>query len=92
MEILIVLELIDWSTSMLTDLYLTRSFQESLVSLTHNFLLKQVNTNPTRGPPGPNVLDLCFTSHPDCITQCYTAPGLSDHEAVIVDLANTIYS
>ena len=77
---------IDWSTSVLTDSYLTRSFR-ALVSLTHDFLLEQVNTNPTRGP---NVLDLCFTSHPDCITQWYTALGLSDHEAVIVDLANTI--
>ena len=77
---------IDWSTSVLTDSYLIRSFRESLVSLAHDFLLEQVNTNLTREP---NVLDLCFTSHPD-LTQCHTALGLSDHKAVIVDLASTI--
>ena len=52
-------------------------------------MLEQVNTTPTRGL---NILDLCFTSHPDFILQCFIAPGLSDHEAVVVDLVNIAHS
>ena len=52
-------------------------------------MLEQVNTTPTRGS---NILDLYFTSHPDFILQCFTAPGLSDHEAVVVDLVNIAHS
>ena len=27
---------------------------------------------------------VCFTSHPGIVSECYSAPGLSDHDAVIV--------
>ena len=37
---------------------------------------------PTRGD---NILDLCFVSHP-CIQHYKIAPGLSDHDAVILDM------
>ena len=50
---------------------------------------QQVNTTLTRGS---NILDLCFTSHPDFILQCFTASGLSDHEAVVLDLVNIAHS
>jgi len=51
----------------------------------HNSMLEQIVTQPTRGN---NILDLCFTTHPDYIEQCTTVPGFSDYDAVIVDLTN----
>jgi len=53
--------------------------------LSHNSMLEQIVTQPTRGN---NILDLCFTTHPGYIEQCTTVPGFSDHDAVIVDLTN----
>ena len=79
---------IDWFTGLLIDSYLSRTSQESLISFAHDFLLEQINTTPTRGS---NILDLCFTSHPDYILQCCTVPGLSDHDAVVVDLVNFVH-
>ena len=45
--------------------------------------LDQVATSPTGGP---NILDLCFTTHPNTIQYCYTILGLSNHNAVIIDI------
>jgi len=53
--------------------------------LAHHSMLEQIVTQPTRGN---NILDLCFTTHPDYIEQCATVPGFSDHSATIVDLTN----
>ena len=51
-------------------------------------LLEQIITQPTRGT---NILDLCFTSHPD-LSQGFTiVPGLSDHDAVIVSFVSMLY-
>ena len=75
MEILIVLELIDWSTSVLTDSYLTRSFQSLWFLLaTHDFLLEQVNTNPTRGPAGQ--IFWIYALHPILYNTVLHSPGL----------------
>ena len=59
---------IDRSTGLLVDSYISRTFRKSLISFSHDFMLEQVNTTPTRGS---NILDLCFTSHPDFILVLY---------------------
>jgi len=49
--------------------------------------LHQVQMNMTRND---NNLDLVFTNFPSLITTCHTAPGLSDHDIVIIDVATKI--
>ena len=36
------------------------------------------------------MLDLCFTSHPSMVSQCYPTPGLSDHDAVMVKFVTSL--
>ena len=50
--------------------------------------LDQVITVPTRGP---SILDLCFTTHPSAIRNCYTIQGLSDYLVVIIDICPYSY-
>ena len=76
---------VDWLSGSLMDSYVTSTFRESLITLAHDFMLEQTVNLPTRDN---NILDLCFTTHPDCTHQCITVSGFSDHEAVIVELAN----
>ena len=79
---------IDWAHGCLTDSYISASFRERLVTISNNLFLDQVITVPTRGP---NILDLCFTSHSNTIQNFYTIPGLSDHLTVVVDIAPCSY-
>ena len=51
-------------------------------------MLDQLITQPTRGT---NILDLCFTSHPDLSLGFTIVPGLSDHDAVIVSFVSKLY-
>ena len=44
--------------------------------------LTQVQEEPTRYN---NLLDLTFTNNPSLIRSCSCIPGISDHEAVVVD-------
>ena len=74
---------IEWSTGSLTDSYLPVNFRESLIVFAQDFFLEQIITEPTRGK---NTLDLCFTSHPRHIHQFTIVPGLSDHDAIIMDI------
>ena len=80
---------IEWPTGSLTDSYLPVNVRESLIAFAQDFFLEQIITEPTRGK---NILDLCFTSHPSYIHQSTTVPGLSDHEAIIIDILNCIPS
>ena len=48
---------------------------------------EQLVTTPTRGS---NILDLFFISHPDLVVSCQTAPGISDHDSVIVEFLTQI--
>ena len=50
-------------------------------------MLEQIILEPTRGD---NILDLCFTSHPGSIHHYKTVPGLSDHDAVIIEILYNI--
>jgi len=78
---------IDWSTGNLTESYLPAHFREFLLEFVQDFLLEQIVLNPTRGN---NILDLCFTSHPDSINQCKTVTGFSDHDTAIVEMLYNI--
>jgi len=37
-----------------------------------------------------NNTDLCFVSHPDYVLNYEVVPGISDHDAVIVNMLNCI--
>ena len=39
---------------------------------------------------GDNVLDLCFTTIPDQIKEVDVVPGISDHDAVIIELDTAV--
>ena len=75
---------IDWQSGTLTDSYLLCYFREKLISLSQE---AQIVSFPTRGP---NMLDLCFISHPSIVSECYSVPGLSDHDAVIVKFSTSL--
>ena len=53
--------------------YVSKQFWESLVTFTNELMLKQIVSQPTRGP---NILDLCFMLHPDHSQGCTVIPGL----------------
>ena len=68
---------IDWHTETLTDSYVSTLLRETLIEIVDDYQLQQVVTFSTRGN---NLLDLCFTSHPDLVQSCLPSPGLCDHE------------
>ena len=78
---------IDWQSGTLTDSYLLCYSREKLISLSQEAQLEQIVPFPTRGP---NMLDLCFISHPSIVSECYSVPGLSDHDAVIVKFSTSL--
>ena len=41
-------------------------------------------------PGGQTSWILFFTSHPDLVTSCQTAPGINDHDSVIVEFSTQI--
>ena len=47
--------------------------------------LEQIITEPTKGT---NILDLCFSSHSSSRHQYRIVPGLSDHDAIFMDMLN----
>ena len=79
---------IDWQSGTLTDLYLPCCFREKLISLSQEAQLEQIVFFPLRGP---NMLDLCFTSHPSIVSECYSVPGLSDHDSVIIKFITSLF-
>ena len=79
---------INWSNKSLITSYISRQFRETLITLADEFMLEQIINQPTRGT---NILDLCFTSHPD-LSQCFTiVPDFSDCDAVIVSFVSKLY-
>ena len=69
---------------LLTESYTPRSLREKLLTFSQEFHLSQIVNFPTRGA---NILDLCFTSHPNTISTCNSIPGFSDHDAILVNLS-----
>ena len=55
--------------------------------MAEEFHIEQLVTTPTRAP---NILDLFFVSRPDLVTSCQNAPGISDHDSVIVEFSTQI--
>ena len=78
---------INWHHKTLLDSHVSASFREKLLDVAEEFHIEQLVTTPTRGP---NILDLFFASHPDLVTSCQTAPGISDHDSVIVEFSTQI--
>ena len=56
--------------------------QESLIDVTSDHLLTQIQQTPTRGS---NVLDLVFTSNPTLVKTSVSVPGISDQDVVVSD-------
>jgi hypothetical protein len=73
---------IDWDLGApkVRDPHRTKS--ELLLETMSTFDLEQVNKSPTRGE---NILDLCFTTNPGLVHKCYTAPGISDHDILVIE-------
>ena len=66
---------------------ITTIISAQLLLLSQEAELEQMVSFPTRGP---NMLDLCFMSHPSMVSQCYPIPGLSDHDAVMVKFVTSL--
>ena len=80
---------IDWRNGCLTDSYVSRSFHEFLIDISSDYFLEQIVLEPIRGR---NLLNLCFTTYPNQVKQCYTLPaGFSDHEAVIAAFMTSMH-
>ena len=75
---------IDWQSGTLIDSYLSCYFREKLILLSQEAQLEQIVLFPTRGP------NICFTSHPSIVSECYSVPGLSDRDAVIVKFVTSL--
>ena len=48
----------------------------------------QIATFSTRAK---NILDLCFTTHPNTVLSYESAPGLSDHDAIFINFQTQLY-
>ena len=79
---------IDWEHGTLTDSYVPCCLREKLISLSQDTQMFQTVTFPTRAQ---NILDLCFTTHPNTVLSCEPVPGLSDHDAVLINLQTLLY-
>ena len=60
---------------------------EKLLQIVSDSNLHQMQFNNTREESN---LDLVFINYPDLITSCITAPGMSDHDLVVIDSKLTI--
>jgi hypothetical protein len=71
---------IDWSVPAPTN---SNNNSALLLEMMGTFGMTQCNCTPTRGV---NLLDLCFTNNPDCITNINTVPPLStsDHDGLFI--------
>ena len=73
---------IDWATHSVGSTGKDQEAQKSLVDVTSDHLLTQIQQTPTRGP---NVLDLVFTSNPTLVKTSVSVPGISYHDVVVSD-------
>ena len=72
---------IDWVTVATKPGATPKTQHDQLVDMMFDHNMQQMNLEPTRGK---NILDLIFTSSPGLVTNTQTAPGISDHEHMIV--------
>ena len=73
---------IDWQSLSVRKDAQDREVQQALLDLATDFNLTQVHDEPTRQN---NLSDLVFTTNPSLIKSTANAPGISDHDMVVVD-------
>ena len=73
---------IDWDTNTITEVCSSTPTHEKLLDVISDHHLTQMQWEPTWLG---NVLDLYCTNKPELVKYYATIPGLSDHEAIIVD-------
>ena len=61
--------------------------QEAL-DMMHDCSFAQIVNFPTRND---NILDLLFTNRPTLVQECYSTPGISDHEIIAATVTKFIY-
>jgi hypothetical protein len=73
---------IDWSDKHVTPNNPHPNLSRSFLDLVDDMSLEQLVEDPTRGS---NILDLYLTNRPTFVKKVSVVPGISDHDAVIVD-------
>ena len=73
---------IDWENFSTTGHQYSRSINQLFLDLTCDLGLSQTVDRPTRGN---NILDIFLTSHLDLHQNSQVIPGVSDHEAVLIE-------
>ena len=72
---------IDWENCTHIPGTKEKTSSEKLLEMSATYGLEQCNLLPTRKN---NILELCLTSHPGLINKCYTGPGISDHDHIVI--------
>ncbi|WAR06007.1 LORF2-like protein [Mya arenaria] len=73
---------INWQNLTVEDGASDKAVQQAVLDLSVDFNLTQTHDEPTREN---RMLDLTFTNNPSLIKSSTTAPGISDHDIVVVD-------
>ena len=73
---------INWQTLTVKSNAQDKEIQQALIDISIDFNLTQVHEKPTRED---NLLDLVFTTNPSLVKPSSNAPGISDHDIVVVD-------
>ena len=73
---------INWQTLTVKSNAQDKEIQQALIDISIDFNLTQVHEKPTRED---NLLDLVFTTNPSLVKSSSNAPGISDHDIVVVD-------
>ena len=81
--------MINWETNTANSSGEDQKVHQSLINVTTEAHLTQVQLTPTRGP---NILDLVFVSNPSLVKSSTSIPGVSDHDIVITDLDTKPYA
>jgi len=72
---------IDWEINHINGSAYPSNLCETIIELILEYGLTQSVNTATREN---NILDVFFTNRPSLIKSCYTIPGISDHEAVLI--------
>jgi len=72
---------IDWESLCIDNNTYPIALCEKFIELTSNHGFTQVVKSPTRGE---NILDIFLTNRPSLVNCCNVVPGISDHEAIVV--------
>ncbi|KAL3852435.1 hypothetical protein ACJMK2_016074, partial [Sinanodonta woodiana] len=64
-----------------------RDVNETFLNIVNEHSLEQCNKEPTRGN---NILDLVFTTNTNLIESILVQSGISDHEAIIIEVISKV--